>query len=175
MKAAFEWDIREAGAGDAELLAIVGSATFLETFAEVHTGEEIVEHCAVHHSAAAYRALFAKGADAWLVESRATRAPVGYAVLTQVDLPGAEEGDLELKRIYVLSRLHGAGVAATLMERLTARARERGAHRLLLDVYEKNDRAVAFYGKYGFRKIADVRFFVGKTAYDDIVLAASLV
>lgn len=168
------WAIRRADAADADLLALIGTASFLETFADVHTGAEIVEHCGLHHSADAYRALLAKGADAWLIETGATKAPIGYALLTDVDLPGAEPGDLELKRIYMLSRLHGTGAAAELMRLLMERARERGARRLLLDVFSKNDRAIAFYRKFGFAKIADVRFFVGATGYDDIVLAAPL-
>lgn len=169
------WAIREAGAEDADLLALIGAASFLETFADVHTGQEIVAHCGAHHSASAYRALLAKGADAWLIETSTTQAPVGYAVLTDADLPGAaEDGDLELKRIYMLSRLHGTGAAAELMRLVVDRARRRGARRLLLDVYSKNDRAIAFYRKYGFAKIADVRFLVGGTGYDDIVLAADL-
>lgn len=170
----FGWHIRRAGEDDAALLSLVGTATFLETFADVHTGQEILDHCGQYHSAEAYRALMAGGGDAWLVESAATQAPVGYAVLTEVDLPGAEPGDLELKRIYFLSRLHGTGAAAALMHDVIARAKARGARRLLLDVFSKNDRAIAFYGKYGFRKIADVTFFVGGNGYDDIVLAAPL-
>ncbi len=168
------WTIREAGGGDADLLSLIGAATFLETFADVHTGAEIVEHCSKHHSSEAYRALLAGGADAWLVETQNTHAPLGYAVLADVDLPGAEPDDLELKRIYTLARLHGSGAAAELMDQVMAQARRRGAARLLLDVYSRNGRAIAFYRRYGFRKIADVRFFVGATGYDDVVLAAPL-
>lgn len=169
-----EWVIRPAGLDDVDLLAIVGAATFLETFADVHTGAEIVAHCREEHSAAAYEGLLAKGADAWLIETRATAAPIGYAVLTPADLPGMQPGDLELKRIYMLAPLHGSGAAAALIREVTARAKARGATRLLLDVYSKNDRAIAFYRKYGFEKIADNRFFVGETGYDDWVLAAPL-
>jgi ribosomal protein S18 acetylase RimI-like enzyme len=168
------WTIRTAATADADLLSLIGMATFLEAFADVHTGEEIVAHCRAHHSADAYRALLAKGADAWLVETGTTKAPLGYAVLAEPDLPGAEGGDLELKRIYMLPRLHGTGAANRLMRLLMERARERGARRLLLDVFGENHRALAFYGKYGFSKIADVTFFVGETGYEDIVLAAPL-
>ena len=49
-----DWSIRQAEAADADALALVGAATFLETFASVHTGAEIVAHCREEHSAAAY-------------------------------------------------------------------------------------------------------------------------
>ncbi|MFY7960245.1 MAG: GNAT family N-acetyltransferase [Elsteraceae bacterium] len=168
------WTIRTATADDAEALALVGAATFLETFAPVHTGAEIVDHCREEHSAEAYCRLIGPTSDAWLVETAATAAPVGYALLTAAELPCAAPEDLELKRIYVLSRLHGGGAGAALMRLAVARARERRAARLLLSVYSENDRALAFYRKQGFAKVGDHRFCVGATGYLDFVLALPL-
>ncbi len=168
------WTIRAAGAADAEALALIGAATFLETFAIVHTGAEILAHCRSEHSAAAYSRLIGPECDAWILETAATAAPLGYAMLTTADLPGQSAGDLELKRIYVLSRFHGDGAGAELMRRVVTRARERGAERLLLSVYSGNERALAFYRKQGFAKIGDHRFFVGETGYLDFVLALQL-
>lgn len=168
------WTIRAASHADADALALVGAATFLETFAPVHTGQEIVDHCRKEHSPEAYRRLIGPESDAWIVESVPTQAPLGYALLTAADLPGAAPDDLELKRIYMLSRLHGGGAGAALMRLCVARARERRAKRLLLSVYSLNDRALAFYRKQGFEKIGENCFFVGETGYLDFVLAAPL-
>jgi ribosomal protein S18 acetylase RimI-like enzyme len=159
---------------DAEALALIGAATFMATFAEVHTGAEIAAHCRNEHSAAAYARLVGAGAEAWLVET-ATAAPVGYAVLAPADLPGQRDGDLELKRIYLLPGYHGGGAGADLMRMVVDRARERGAARLLLGVYSANGRALAYYRKHGFVRIGEHRFFVGATGYDDFVLALPLV
>jgi ribosomal protein S18 acetylase RimI-like enzyme len=92
------------------------------------------------------------------------------------DLPGSDPGgaDLELKRIYALSRFHGSGMGAQLMLCAVEAARERGARRLLLGVYAGNERAQAFYAKSGFKRIADRRFRVGDRDYDDIVFARAL-
>ena len=168
------WSIRSAGPADAGSLALIGAATFLETFAEVHTAAEIVAHCAMEHSLAAYLRLLDAETDAWLAETSATGAPLGYAILAPPDLPGARPGDLELKRIYTLSRLHGSGAGPALLAATLARAQERGAARLLLGVYSGNARAIAFYGKAGFARIAAHRFLVGGTGYEDWVLAREL-
>ena len=40
--------------------------------------------------------------------------PVGYALLTAPELDAARDGDIELKKIYLLSRFHGGGVAREL-------------------------------------------------------------
>lgn len=60
---AVNWSIRLAGAADAKALALIGAATFLETFAEVHTGAEIVAHCEAEHSVSAYERLLGPDTD----------------------------------------------------------------------------------------------------------------
>jgi len=166
------WTIREAGEGDAAALALIGAATFLETFAGIIDGAAILGHCAAQHSAAAYRNYLASGARAWLAEAQPGGAPIGFALVAAPDLAAAEAGDIELKRIYSLSRFHGTGLGAALMERAVAAAE--GHLRLLLGVYARNDRALAFYRKQGFADIGTRRFDVGGNLYDDRVLARPL-
>lgn len=171
-----EWRVREAGATDAERLALVGAATFLETFAGLLDGEAIVAHCREEHSAAAYRRYLEAGGRAWLAESLVGEAPIGFALAGESTLPGGnpDGSDFELKRIYALSRFHGSGLGAALMQAALDHAGQRGARRLLLGVYAGNERAMAFYRKQGFEPIARRRFQVGDRDYDDIVFAKVL-
>lgn len=171
MDAAPSWTSRPASAADAEALALVGSATFLEAFADIIAGADIVAHCARAHSADTYRAYLCDGGSAWLAETE-TGAPIGYALNTRPDLPGMQDGDRELKRIYVLSRFHGSGLAAALMAASIKDAT--GSRRLLLGVYRHNQRALAFYAKNGFSPIAERVFRVGDTDHQDLVLARPL-
>ena len=166
------WRIRPALLADAPALALVGTATFLETFAGILDGTAIMAHCAAQHSEAAYRAAFAKCSKAWLAEVEPGRAAVGYALLAPPELDAARDGDIELKRIYALSRFHGSGIGAALLEAaLEACA---GHARILLGVYAQNARAIAFYRKQGFDPIATRQFNVGGKLYDDLVLARPL-
>lgn len=171
-----EWMVRDTTDADADRLALIGGATFLETFAGVLDGSAIVEHCRREHSPATYSRYLAASAQAWLAEADGGQAPVGYALLGTADLPGAASDgtDLELKRIYALSRFHGSGIGAALLHRATSEAARRDAARLLLGVYAGNARALAFYAKNGFKQIADRRFRVGDRDYDDVVLAKML-
>ena len=172
MSTIISWRIREAGEGDAPALALVGAATFLETFAAILDGNAIVAHCAAQHNEAAYRAYFAAGARAWIAEAQPGGAPVGFALIGAPDLAAAREGDIELKRIYSLSRFHGSGMGAALMEQAVAAASDH--RRLLLGVYAHNVRALAFYRKQGFADIGTRQFNVGGKLYDDLVLARPL-
>src|SRR3546814_9516633 len=106
------WLVREAGENDTAALALIGTATFLETFAGILDGDAIISHCAAAHSESAYRAYFAAGARAWLAELQPGGAPVGFALVGAPDLAAAGEGDNELTRLYSLSRFHGSGLGA---------------------------------------------------------------
>ena len=170
--------IRRATNGDAAALALIGGATFLETFAGVLDGADIVEHCAREHSTAVYDAwLNNPDAALWLADARDGAAPVGYAVLDHPHLPIADldpENDVEIKRIYVLSRLHGTGVGSRLMTAMLDEAKRRGSRRALLGVYAGNHRALAFYAKNGFTRVGERRFRVGANTYADHVLSRQL-
>ena len=167
------WCVRVAAEEDVDRLALVGAATFLETFAGVIDGAAIVAHCREEHSAGAYLRSMQTGATAWLAEAAVGLAPIGLALVDAPSLPGAElDGtDLELKRIYSFSRFHGTGLGSELMRVAVEHARRAEARRLLLGVYEHNARAIAFYRKEGFEPVGRRAFQVGHRVYDDLVLA----
>lgn len=171
-----DWNLRPASLADADRLALIGAATFLETFASVLDGAAIVAHCRAQHAADAYVRYFGQGASAWLAEAEPGHAPLGFALVGEPDIPGSRDdgSDIELKRIYALSRFHGAGMGAALMAEAIGHGRARGRKRLLLGVYRGNARARAFYGRQGFVEIGERQFNVGGTLYDDVVLARDL-
>ncbi|HYE47701.1 MAG TPA: GNAT family N-acetyltransferase [Caulobacter sp.] len=161
---------------DAARLSAVARATFLETYSGIVAGGDILLFGETTHAPHAYEQLLADvGVDLFLATVEPGRAPVGYAMVCKPDLPvPLEEGDLELKRIYCLHRFHGVGLGPRLMAAAMEAARARGAKRLLLGAYGENHRAIAFYGKHGFRQVGTRVFHVGENFYDDVVLAAYL-
>jgi diamine N-acetyltransferase len=169
-----DWILRTADASDVNALALVGAATFLESFAGILESSAIILHCQNEHNVTAYQRYFTSGAAAWLAEAKIGGAPVGFGLLSKPDLPSAQEGDLELKRIYTLSRYHGSGMGSAIMDAAVVFAIEKGAKRLLLGVYRHNARALAFYAKQGFVQIGTRIFQVGDRQYDDVVLAKQL-
>ncbi len=169
--------IRRCGPEDAAALAAVSAATFMETYAGLLDGGAMLAHCARHFTAERYAAALSDdGYGLWLAEAVPGGAPVGFAMLSPPDLPSVRTfaDDVELKRIYLLHRFHGGGHGAALMAAAVDEARGRGAGRLLLGVYKKNPRALAFYGRQGFEPIGDRLFRVGDTDYEDAVLAKAL-
>jgi len=154
--------VRAAGPDDPAALALVGAATFLESYAGVVDGRAIIRHCAKQHTAAVYAASLANPAHAlWIAERAPGAAPVGYLHLTPPALPvETGPGDLEIKRIYVLASQHRLGLGRRFMELALNHARARNAMRLLLGVYQGNSRALAFYERMGFEKVGMRQFNV---------------
>ena len=169
--------IHRADLGDDLALSTVGSATFLETFAGMVNGVDILAHCARQHAQSVYRAWLASPEYAlFLATVDPGAAPVGYAVLSPADVPIADPrpDDLEVKRIYLLSRFHGAGTGRALIDAALDEAKARKAARVLIGVYEGNARAVAFYRKCGFTVAGTRRFSVGAGTYSDLLFEKDL-
>jgi ribosomal protein S18 acetylase RimI-like enzyme len=168
--------IRPAKLGDEQALALVGAATFLETYAHMIPGTDLVTHCATKHSPETYAAwLRDPSVTIWLAETEIL-APVGYLVLTKATLPVEDPHphDLEVQRIYVLSRFHRTGMGNALMNLAISKAMSRGADRVVLGVHNENARALAFYKRQGFEIIDARNFHVGISVFCDSVLARKL-
>lgn len=168
--------IRMAAPADAPALALVGAATFLETYAGVVDGAAIVRHCAQRQTEGVYAAALADPEQAlWLAEAAPGAAPVGYLHLAPPDLPiETRPGDIEMKRIYVLSKLHRSGLGLMLLQAGLAHARATGRARMLLGVYKNNERAIGFYKAHGFHMVGERQFDVGGAVYCDWVMARAL-
>jgi ribosomal protein S18 acetylase RimI-like enzyme len=168
--------IRRAGQKDAAALALVGAATFLESYAHFIGFADMLAHIASKNSEAAYRA-FAADPDCalWIAELPETASPIGFALLSPPDLPIAiDDGDIELRRIYVLSKFQGAGLGRRLIEATIGHAIAIGKRRLLIGVYSGNDGAIGFYRRMGAERIGTRRFQVGESVFDDLVFALNL-
>jgi hypothetical protein len=64
--------LRSCIVGDEHALALVGQATFLETFAGILDGADILAHCHTQHTAAVYAAwLRERAGSLWLAETTA--------------------------------------------------------------------------------------------------------
>ena len=167
---------RKAGVHDADALALLGSATFLATFAFDHPGQPLIEHLRTEHSPEYYANALAQPGVEIVIGETLLGAPVGYAMITPPSHPDLQQdGDIELKRIYLLGPWQGAGNGRQLLEQAFAIAAERGAKRMLLAVYENNEKALAFYERAGFAAIGNTVFMVGDAPFRDMFYARPLI
>ena len=169
-------EITRAGAADDQALSLIGATTFLETYADLLPGEDIVTHCRTLHGADYYRDWLSDDSRLAWIARNASGAPVGYLTAGPPDLPvDTRSTDLEINRIYVLATLKGQGLGRRLLDSAAETARERGVTRLVLGVFGRNPAAQAFYARLGFRQIGVRQFQVGASLHDDLVLGLDLI
>lgn len=185
--------LRPATIDDAPALALVGAATFLEAFTWMLPGADIIAHCAKNHTADAYRSALAQPQTRITLAVTSTGgSPVGYAMLTAPDLPTFDlhPGDIELKRIYLLSRFRSRHTAPVLdaarqpipnlsagqalMSAAIADAQSMGCRRLLLGTNADNQRAISFYRRNHFTDAGTRSFQVGNQCCCDLIMARPL-
>ncbi len=167
---------REAGIQDADALAHLGAATFLATFAFDHPGKQLIEHLNTEHHTAYYADKLGNPEVDIVIGETLLGAPVGYVMMVPPEHPELrQDGDIELKRIYLLGPWQGGGNGRALLEQALIIAEKRGAKRVLLAVYESNVRAVAFYERAGFKHIGETIFMVGDMPFRDMVYAREMI
>ena len=164
--------IRYATRDDAGRLAALAEKTFRDAFAAENRAADMDAHCARSFGAELQRAeIEDAGLVTLLVESGGEL--VAYAQLA----PGAPsrwiEGGTpaEIRRFYVDAAWHGRGIAQRLMERTLEIAGAAGVEVVWLGVWERNPRAIAFYGKSGFTQRGHQTFLLGADPQRDLVLA----
>lgn len=101
---------------------------------------------------------------------------IGYAKIGPPVFQGEVDatGALQLRQLYVERPFHGKGISHDLLDWSRERAAARGATQLLLSVWERNARAIAFYTKHGFVPVGDYAFRTGRQVDRDIIMRVAL-
>lgn len=170
------YHLRSCSAADAALLSLIAGAAFLEAFAGVLDGADILHHCQKSNSPEVFAKYLAQPTVRCVVaQAEPGNAPVGYMLTCEPDLPSdLASTDYELRRIYLLHRFQGLGIGRALMDTAVAAARELGRTRLLLGVYGKNHDAIRFYRSMGFTQVGERYFTVGSQTHHDAVMARAV-
>ncbi|WP_332665788.1 GNAT family N-acetyltransferase [Aeromicrobium sp.] len=73
--------------------------------------------------------------------------PVGHACLRELD------GELEIKRMYVVPNRRGQGIADELLAAMEQTARDEGARRVIIHTGDQQHAALKFYDRHGYTPI----------------------
>jgi ribosomal protein S18 acetylase RimI-like enzyme len=168
-------NIRYANENDSLLLAELGRKTFYDTFIEYNSPDDMAKYLSEHYSIEIQMSEI-KDPDTVFLIAEQNGVPVGYT-----KLKGKSKGDgvagtnpMELQRIYTIQEYIGKGVGAELMKEAIRAAKERGFNCLWLGVWEKNERAIKFYEKWGFKKVGNYIFVLGEDIQKDFTMELSL-
>jgi diamine N-acetyltransferase len=125
-------------------LALLGGATFLETYASSADAADMLAYVAKEHTIHEYRDLLSDPhVKIWAAETNEGKSLIGYVVLVTPDPQDASS--CEIKRLYVLHRFHGCGLGERLLSEAIQTADADGLKTIRLKVQDLNERAQVFY------------------------------
>ena len=168
-------DIRLATLADAPALAAFSEESFMHTFGHLYPPEDKDFFRAERFSLTRTQADLTEAGRT--IELALLGAElVGFLDYGPMGLPyePGEPAALELYRLYIAQAQKGAGLARRLMERVLAWAKAAGAPALYLGVWAGNERALAFYRKFGFEVVGSYYFKVGNTLDDERIMRLGL-
>jgi diamine N-acetyltransferase len=157
---------RDAVPADAASLADLHRRSFVETFGHLYRPDDL-QAFLERLSEEGFRGELLDG-EHQVRFAESDGAPIGFVKLGPITLPVTPDRPaLEFRQLYVLREWQGWGIAPALADWALAEARRRGAKTLYLSVWTENDRAKAFYRRYGFAYVGPYKFMVGEQADED--------
>ena len=164
--------IRRAEIADAAALAVVTERTFTETFGHLYPPEDLAEYIRGTCTPESCRKLLNDPKiGVWLIGADGA-APVGYVTAGPCKLPveNREPNAGEIRQLYVLATHQNQRLGARLLDAALDWLIEQDFSPLYIGVWSENHGAQRFYGRYGFKKVAEYGFPVGKTVDHEFIL-----
>lgn len=100
----------------------------------------------------------------------------GYLKVNTDEAQTEEMGDeaLEIERIYIRSPFQKQGLGKYLFNKALEVAMKQNKKKIWLGVWEKNEKAIAFYKKMGFVQTGAHSFYMGDEEQTDFIMAKIL-
>jgi diamine N-acetyltransferase len=167
--------IRRATVEDAAPLAELAARTFWDTFAEHNRPADMHAYMSEAFTVARLAAELADPRATFLL-AEAGGGAAGYAKLYAGESPACVSGPrpVEIARLYVAREYLGRGLGPALMEACLDEARRGGYGTVFLGVWERNERAKAFYRKCGFAVVGKHEFILGEDRQTDLWMERAL-
>lgn len=167
--------IRRGEVRDAAALAAFAARTFTETFAADNRPDDMRAHLAATYGVQ-QQGTELSDPEVITILAESGGELVAYAQVRRKQAPPSvnHAAPVELHRFYLDHKVHGTGLAATLVEEARSAAIELGGRHLWLGVWERNPRAIAFYRRSGFIDVGSTIYMVGPDRQTDRVMVTAL-
>lgn len=160
--------IKEATTADAALIADLSRKTFYDSFAADNTPENMEKFMNEQFTRERLMKEVGAAGNIFLLAYVGDEV-VGYARLREINSTLLIENGpaIEIARIYAVQHSIGKGIGSALMQQCIGIARQKDARVIWLGVWEKNQKAISFYTKWGFEKFGEHMFMLGDDAQTD--------
>jgi ribosomal protein S18 acetylase RimI-like enzyme len=164
--------IRRATPADAAALATLGAATFTETFGHLYAPQDLQTYLSTAHTPETWHETLTDSRSAVWVAQLQDGPPIGFINVGRCKLPveNREPAAGEVKQLYVLAQHHNLRLGTRLMSIGLEWLETQGYTPIYVGVWSENYGAQRFYARYGFRKVGEYGFPVGKTVDREFIL-----
>jgi len=156
--------IIRANTGDVQLLARVGSLSFIESHGHSAPAETVNKYVADHYNEDAFKAELGDAANIYHLIFY-NDDPAGYSKIilnaAHPNVPSVNATKLE--RLYLLKAFYGLKLGFELLELNVELSKENQQDGMWLFVWKKNQRAIDFYLKNNFEIIGSHDFKLSET------------
>jgi len=164
-------EVRRVALVDIEQLQYIGRQTFIETFSEVNTEDNMNKYLDESFNIGRLTSEI-QNLNSEFYFAVLDAKVVGYLKINCGDAQTELKNDqtLELERIYVLKEFHGKKVGQILFNKALQIAEQMKVDYLWLGVWEENHKALKFYTKNGFKAFDKHIFILGDSIQTDIMM-----
>jgi len=157
---------------DAAPLAELGAITFTETFGHLYSPADLTAFLAEKRTPDFYAELLRDPGIFITVAEEGQGALVGYVLAGPCKLPVPDLASTagEVRELYLLTSHQGHGLGTRLLEGALDWLDHTGHSPLYVGVWSENHGAQRLYGRYGFRKVGEYEFPVGKQMDREFIL-----
>jgi ribosomal protein S18 acetylase RimI-like enzyme len=152
--------ILDASIADAEEISALAIKTYVHTFGADFEPDELAHYLEKTISVYRWRE--------YLDRDRVLMARIDGRAIAYVQFgPAKNAGEIDVRRLYVDADFQGRGIGTALLERALASPEVVAAPAVVIDVWEKNERARRLYERFGFRHEGGLEPFVLKSGVID--------
>jgi ribosomal protein S18 acetylase RimI-like enzyme len=159
--------ILRADVSHAAAIASIGRKSFRDAFGHLFPNrEELTEYLEHTYGPVKLANSLRKENNMYLL-ARVKGQPVGFAKIKKQSLNQLIESPLqmELQKIYVLTKCQGMGIGSALMKEVKQIAKEINPGYIWLDAHMTNEKAIRFYEEKGFVKTGKHFFTIGRQVF----------
>ncbi|MNK25644.1 Protease synthase and sporulation negative regulatory protein PAI 1 [compost metagenome] len=167
--------IARASVKDVLQLQYISRATFLQTFSDINTEENMNKYLNESFATEQLDEELSNELSQFYF-AKFSGEVIGYMKLNTgaAQKENPDENALEIERIYVLKDFHGKKVGQLLYNKAIEVANGLAVDHVWLGVWEENFRAIAFYTKNGFVKFGQHEFVLGDDVQTDLLMKLEL-
>ncbi len=167
--------IRAATKEDAVLIADISRQTFYETFAADNTKADMDKFLNEQFTSTRLISEVSLQENYFFL-AYDNNEVAGYLKLRENKQSKllTEKPSIEIARIYSIKKMIGKGIGKLLMQKSIDIAKQKQKQIIWLGVWEKNQRAIDFYHKWGFEKFGEQIFLLGTDLQTDLLMKKEL-